>query len=87
MRLFLLISSFEQAVFLLVLIAAPSSVYSSEIVSYQLSYDLLDPDFVAVQIDLPRSQSGEQVLVMPRAIPMGYAEVHYDRFVEQKKAN
>lgn len=49
-------------------------------VVYQLAYDLDEPGEVSVRIDfaglsLPRS------LVIPRAIPMGYGEQPYDRFV------
>jgi len=71
----------------LVFVATPRSAFASETVSYHLSYDLQEPALVAVRIDLPGDQSGAQVFVMPRAIPMGYAEVPYDRFVEQMRAS
>ena len=87
MRFYRFNLSFGRGMFLFVLVAASSPAYSSEEISYHLSYDLHEPDFVAVRIDLPGNPIGEQIFVMPRAIPMGYAEVQYDRFVEQVRAN
>ena len=68
------------------LIAAPTPAFSWDAVSYHLSYNLAEPAVVAVRIDLPNRQNGEQFFVMPRAIPMGYAVVPYGRFVEGVQA-
>ncbi len=77
-----------EKVVLVVLGIFASSVLASttDKVAYHLSYDLNEPEIVQVQIDLPDTGRGERVLVIPRAIPMGYAEVSYDRFVEQVSA-
>jgi predicted metalloprotease with PDZ domain len=53
-------------------------------VDYELSYDPADPGRVGVTIGFPTDAT---VLVMPRAIPMGYDDVHYDRFVHDLEAS
>ena len=69
-----------------ILAVAPNSAFSSDTVVYDLTYELTQPDRVNVRIELPMSPSGERIFVMPRAIPMGYSEVPYDRFVERMRA-
>ena len=85
-RLYRFTSSLRRGFFLFGLVAASSPAYSSEVISYHLSYNLDEPGFVAVRIDLPENQSGVRIFVMPRAIPMGYAEVQYERFIDQVNA-
>ena len=52
-------------------------------VRYELTYDPADHGRVKVAISIPE---GTTTLVMPRAIPMGYSDVHYDRFVGEVEA-
>lgn len=54
-------------------------------VQYDLSYDPADSGRIQVQITLPADATA-QVMVMPRAIPMSYSDVHYDRFVSNVEA-
>jgi predicted metalloprotease with PDZ domain len=49
--------------------------------SYSLAYREARPGLVSVRIDLPSASPGARVLVIPRAIPMGYGEQPFDRFV------
>jgi predicted metalloprotease with PDZ domain len=53
-------------------------------VDYQLSYDPANPGRIDVSISFPADAT---VLIMPRAIPMGYDDVHYDRFVHDVAAS
>jgi predicted metalloprotease with PDZ domain len=50
-------------------------------VTYSLAYREDRPSLVSVRIDLPPLPPGPKVLVIPRAIPMGYGEQPFDRFV------
>jgi predicted metalloprotease with PDZ domain len=52
---------------------------------YELTYDSAAPGTVRVEIRLPESVA-TSVLVMPRAIPMGYADVPYDSYVRDVQA-
>jgi len=52
---------------------------------YELTYDVAARGTVGVEIQLPESVA-TTVLVMPRAIPMGYADVSYDRYVRDVQA-
>jgi len=60
--------------------AAPADV------SYSLTYRESRPGVVAVRIDLPPAPPGSRVFVIPRAIPMGYGEQPFDRFVSSVAA-
>lgn len=51
-------------------------------VAYHLRYTTDRPDLVHVTISFVSPLIGEHVLVMPRAIPMGYGEQPFDEFVE-----
>ena len=55
---------------------------AAEGLHYRLRYPGSSPHRVAIQIDHPRLPL-PQTLVIPRAIPMGYGEQHYDQFVSQ----
>jgi predicted metalloprotease with PDZ domain len=55
-------------------------------VSYSLLYREARPGVVSVRIDLPAASPGPRILVIPRAIPMGYGEQPFDRFVSSVEA-
>jgi predicted metalloprotease with PDZ domain len=55
-------------------------------VSYAVEYREDRPSLISVRIDLPPLPSGPRVLVIPRAIPMGYGEQPFDRFVAEVSA-
>jgi predicted metalloprotease with PDZ domain len=55
-------------------------------VSYSLTYREVRPGVVSVRIDLPAASPGPRILVIPRAIPMGYGEQPFDRFVSSVEA-
>ncbi len=80
-------SGFRRTLLFLIPLVWPSSADSSETVSYHLSYEARQPNIVNVRIDLPQVPRGPHAFVMPRAIPMGYAEVPYDRFVKGVRAS
>ncbi len=56
-------------------------------VSYSLTYRESLPNVVSVRIDLPPAPPGSRILVIPRAIPMGYGEQPFDRFVASVSAS
>ncbi|MGH9672429.1 MAG: hypothetical protein ACRD44_04560 [Bryobacteraceae bacterium] len=51
-------------------------------VRYRLDYPQPNGK-IQVTIRAPQDSAGPRTLVMPRAIPMGYGEQHYDRFVDR----
>lgn len=57
-----------------------AAAVSEPAVSYRLDYDLGGPSRVEVRVDVA-PLSLPRTLVVPRAIPMGYGEQPYDRFV------
>jgi predicted metalloprotease with PDZ domain len=59
---------------------------AQEAVSYRLSYQGGDSDRLHIRLVLPELVNGPRILVMPRAIPMGYGEQHFDRFVDRVRA-
>jgi predicted metalloprotease with PDZ domain len=61
-------------------------VRSQEPVSYRFSYSRAGSATADVELSWPTPLSANGVLVMPRAIPMGYGEQHYDRFVADVRA-
>ena len=75
----LLLASLLSAIMLAARIA-----HAQDTVYYCLSYD--GGGRVHVRLILPPPGNGPQILVMPRAIPMGYGEQHYDRFVDRVQA-
>jgi predicted metalloprotease with PDZ domain len=59
--------------------AAPSA--SPERIVYRVELAKAGDTKVAVSITLPAPATGPVTLVIPRAVPMGYSEQHYDRYV------
>ncbi|HXV63939.1 MAG TPA: hypothetical protein VEK15_24785 [Vicinamibacteria bacterium] len=57
-----------------------------EEISYKLTYRESRPERVSVRIDLPSVVVGSRIFVIPRAIPMGYGEQPFDRFVTSVSA-
>jgi len=77
MRLLFLVS-----VFLCLLsfsLVARSEKHSS--VRYQLIYSAPEGPSVHVRIELPGAAAAPRTLLIPRAVPMGYADEPYDQFV------
>jgi predicted metalloprotease with PDZ domain len=60
---------------------APPAVSADATLAYRLTYARAGATDVRVEIRLPPAAPGPAVFVMPRAIPMGYGEQHYDAFV------
>ncbi|CAN5877452.1 hypothetical protein BH18ACI4_BH18ACI4_15200 [soil metagenome] len=68
---------------LLLLICAPVVATSQQAqLTYALHYSALSSERVRVTITLADAQAAPLTLVMPRAIPMGYGEQHFDRYVD-----
>jgi predicted metalloprotease with PDZ domain len=55
-------------------------------ISYSLAYTEFRPGVVSVRIVLPPGPPGARTLIVPRAIPMGYGEQPFDRFVSAVSA-
>ncbi|HEY7698792.1 MAG TPA: hypothetical protein VIE88_10280, partial [Vicinamibacteria bacterium] len=70
--------------FLLLLLS--QSVAPAE-TSYSVTYRENRPGILSVRIDLPTSSPGLRTFIFPRAIPMGYGEQPFDRFVSSVKAS
>ena len=70
--------------FVLALLLISRTTQAQDPVSYRLSYSA--GDRIQIRLELPDVPAGPQVLIMPRAIPMGYGEQQYDRFVEGVRA-
>ncbi len=64
----------------------PTLVISQETLTYRVSYPEPGSDRIHVSIESSSIVPGPQVLVIPRAIPMGYGEQPFDRFVSGVKA-
>jgi len=73
------------AVLLALLGLAPRGAASADAIHYTLRYDPAAPGLVEVEIR-PGSLPLPQTVAIPRAIPMGYGEQPYDRFVEDLAA-
>jgi predicted metalloprotease with PDZ domain len=69
-----------------IVLSLSQSVAPAE-VSYSLTYRESRPGVVSVGIDLPPVPPGSRILVIPRAIPMGYGEQPFDRFVSSVSAS
>jgi predicted metalloprotease with PDZ domain len=67
-----------------IILAAP--LVAEAEVSYRLTYRESRLGLVAVRIELPPRAPGVQAFVIPRAIPMGYGEEPFDRFVGAVRA-
>ena len=59
---------------------------AQEPVSYRLAYAVPAEKTVHVRITLPGDPAGPLTLVMPRAVPMGYSQQLYDRYVAGVRA-
>jgi predicted metalloprotease with PDZ domain len=55
-------------------------------VTYRLTYERAGADTVTIELAWPTPLTEATPLVMPRAIPMGYGEQHYDAFVSEVEA-
>jgi len=55
-------------------------------ITYGVQYPRAGESRIRVSIEMPEPLVGPQTLIMPRAIPMGYGEQPYDRYVENLKA-
>ena len=72
--------------FLGVVLLYPTLLVSQESFIYRVSYTEPGSDRIQVRLDAPDMFPGPQVFVIPRAIPMGYGEQPFDRFVSEVKA-
>ncbi len=64
-----------------IMIFLAGNAQPQESFSYRLQYASPGADRVTVEIEVPGIASGHQILIIPRAIPMGYTQEPYDRFV------
>lgn len=62
-------------------LTANAGAQPSPPIAYVLRYSTAGNSLVHVSIALPEEPSSPQTLVMPRAVPMGYGERPYDKFV------
>jgi predicted metalloprotease with PDZ domain len=62
------------------------SALPEDVVSYRIQYREPGSDRIRVSILFPKLPGGLKVMVIPRAIPMGYGEQHFDRYVAQVRA-
>lgn len=67
-------------------LAVTACLFGQPAALYQLRYARAGAASVEVTIEFPESIASPAILVMPRAIPMGYAEQPYDRFVDNVSA-
>ena len=70
----------------LVAAAAVASAAANEPVSYRVAVARAGDTSVAVSIELPAAAPAPVTLVIPRAVPMGYSQQEYDRYVGEPKA-
>jgi hypothetical protein len=69
------------ATVLAVAAAAAPSASPSDAVAYRVELARAGDTSVAVSLTLPASAEGPVTLVIPRAVPMGYSQQLYDRYV------
>jgi predicted metalloprotease with PDZ domain len=62
------------------------SALPEDVASYRIQYQEPGTDRIRVGILFPKLPDGPKVLVIPRAIPMGYGEQHFDRYVDRVRA-
>jgi predicted metalloprotease with PDZ domain len=70
---------------LLLLLSATSSA-GQEQLNYRVEYSIARPGKVLVVIEASPAKNGITTLIIPRAIPGGYTQQFYDRYVENVKA-
>lgn len=68
------------------LLFAPVVTGAQALMEYGVQYARAGESRIRVSIEMPELLAGPQTLIMPRAIPMGYGEQPYDRYVENLKA-
>lgn len=78
-------SSLLTALLLTLSTAATAAAQPAE-VSYRFTYERAGADTVTIELAWPEPLAEATPLVMPRAIPMGYGEQHYDQFVADVEA-
>jgi predicted metalloprotease with PDZ domain len=59
---------------------------ANEQLFYRVSYDLATPAIIHVSLDFPAASDAPLTLIVPRAVPGGYAQRPYDPFVTNVKA-
>jgi predicted metalloprotease with PDZ domain len=74
------------AVLAVTLVATPTAQPEGSTVSYRFHYRTAGAPDVHVELAWSPALASPGVLVMPRAIPMGYGEQHYDAFVSDVRA-
>ncbi len=79
-------SSFRVLLIVVLVSFTAGSALPEDAVSYRIQYQEPGSDRVRVSILFPKLPDGPKVMVIPRAIPMGYGEQHFDRYVEQVRA-
>ncbi|MBI1738879.1 MAG: hypothetical protein HYR58_06490, partial [Acidobacteria bacterium] len=67
-------------------VTAPVVTGAQERITYGVQYARAGESRIRVSMELPAPLATPQTLIMPRAIPMGYGEQPYDRFVGDLKA-
>ncbi|MCL4523762.1 MAG: hypothetical protein M1453_12330 [Acidobacteria bacterium] len=73
-------------ILLVAALLAPALAGAQERITYGVQYARAGDSRIRVSMELPAPLATPQMLIMPRAIPMGYGEQPYDRFVENLKA-
>lgn len=76
----------RRAIIFLAFLLAPVLTSAQARVTYGVQYARPGGARIRVSIEMPEPLPGPQTLIMPRAIPMGYGEQPYDRYVENLKA-
>jgi predicted metalloprotease with PDZ domain len=68
------------------LFCGPTFVAAEEGLVYRVSYDLAAPAIVHISVNFPTPGDAPLTLIVPRAVPGGYAQRPYDPFVANVKA-
>ena len=71
---------------LALLLAASAAAAPPDAVAYRVELARAGDTSVVVSIELPAEAHGPLTLVIPRAVPMGYSQQEYDRYVSGVKA-
>jgi len=71
---------------LLFVLLLPMPLRAQGALTYKLEYSAPGSANLRVAIELAEPSAGERTLVMPRAVPMGYGEQPYDRFLHNVSA-
>jgi predicted metalloprotease with PDZ domain len=84
-RLRYILLAFSGVLSLILFLISP--VVAQESLVYRVSYDFAAPSIVHVSLKFPKAIDAPLTLIMPRAVPGGYAQRPYDPFVRQVKAS